>query len=97
MSEPQYLGLVQRLRFYDVVVSIPESAGDFGSLEAMNLVSDVKEKIKANKSPVHYQKDGKDFVFADARQIRLNYEYFNEFKKMSHQYGAISDVVAIRC
>ena len=44
----------------------------------------VKEKIKANKSPVHYQKDGKDFVFADARQIR--HERIGETVRHSVRY-----------
>lgn len=99
MDESEIRNVMEQLMENEVLVSIPEAAGFWGDLEAINYFTIVKEKMMANDRPLSMTKPGdmglKTFVYGETVKMKSNPQYLEAFVRMSQQFGRVQDIFAL--
>ena len=80
-----------------IIVSIPEAAGFFGDVEAMQFVREAKNRLPEENSPMRVREGSRSgimaFVYADSERILNNPAYLDKFVQMATECGNVSDIV----
>ena len=101
MNKQQVKEMVQERmeQGYDVIISIPVSAGFLGDMEAICFYDAVKERMMEATNPLRTTSratvgDGlKAFVYGETYKMKADRGYLERFVEMSSQFGEVADIL----
>ena len=86
----------------DVIISIPESAGFMGDMEAICFYDSVKERMMEATNPLRAtsvapgNKGLKAFVYGETYKMKKNPEYLEKFIQMAIDFGEVQDILGMK-
>lgn len=85
---------------YDVIITIPTTAGFMGDMEAICMYPAIEERMKSADKPLRATSAGstgiKAFVFGESSKMKAEPEYLESFVRMSKQFGDVQDIIGTK-
>lgn len=87
---------------YDVIISIPVTAGFMGDMEAICMYPAIKERMMESEKPLRTTGAApngnglKAFVFGESYKMKAHPEYLESFVRMSKQFGDVQDILGTK-